>query len=105
MWFNLSKIILKNRLTFIIIIGVITLIMGYLAQFARMSYQMAQLLPQTDSTFIEYKNFKSTFGNDGSIVVVGINNPELYQLNNFNASCDIENIFNCFCKGEGSKKI
>ncbi|MCB9335689.1 MAG: MMPL family transporter [Flavobacteriales bacterium] len=89
MWFNLSKIILKNRLTFIIIIGVITLIMGYLAQFARMSYQMAQLLPQTDSTFIEYKNFKSTFGNDGSIVVVGINNPELYQLNNFNAWYDL----------------
>jgi len=89
MWFNLSKIILKNRLAILIGIGVITIVMGYLAQFAKMSYQMAQMLPKTDSTYIDYENFKSTFGADGSVVVIGIKNENLFKLDNFNAWYDL----------------
>lgn len=89
MWFKLSKIILKNRLAILIVIGIVTIIMGYLAQFAKMSYQMAQILPRTDSTYIDYENFKSTFGADGSIVVVGIKNENLFELENFNAWYDL----------------
>jgi hydrophobe/amphiphile efflux-3 (HAE3) family protein len=89
MWFNLSKIILKNRLAILIGIGVVTIVMGYLAQFAKMSYQMAQMLPKTDSTYIDYENFKSTFGADGSVVVVGIKNNNLFELDNFNAWYDL----------------
>lgn len=89
MWFNLSKIILKNRLAILIAIGIITLVMGYLAQHVRMSYQMAQMLPKTDSTYIDYENFKTTFGTDGSIVVVGIKNKDLFEINNFNAWYDL----------------
>lgn len=89
MWFKLSKIILKNRLAILIGIGIVTIIMGYLAQFAKMSYQMAQILPRTDSTYIDYENFKSTFGADGSIVVVGIKNENLFELENFNAWYDL----------------
>ena len=80
MWIRFSRIILKNRLIILIILGVATLFMGYQAQFAKMSYQLAQMLPQSDSTFIEYQEFKNTFGKDGSVVVVGINDEKLYQL-------------------------
>lgn len=89
MWFNLSKIILKNRLVILIGIGIITIVMGYLAQFAKMSYQMAQMLPKTDSTYIDYENFKSTFGADGSVIVIGIKNENLFELENFNAWYDL----------------
>ncbi|MBE7443159.1 MAG: MMPL family transporter [Flavobacteriales bacterium] len=89
MWFNLSKIILKNRLAFLIVIGIITLVMGFLAQNVRMSYQMAQMLPKTDSTYIDYENFKNTFGTDGSVVVIGIKNKDLFEINNFNAWYDL----------------
>lgn len=89
MWFKLSKIILKNRLAILIGIGIVTIIMGYLAQFAKMSYQMAQMLPKTDSTYIDYENFKSTFGADGSVIVIGIKNENLFELKNFNAWYDL----------------
>lgn len=89
MWFNLSKIILKNRLAILVVIGIITLVMGFLAQHVRMSYQMAQILPKTDSTYIDYEKFKSTFGVDGSVVVVGIKNKDLFEINNFNAWYDL----------------
>ena len=89
MWFNLSKFILKNRLAILIGIGIITAIMSFLAQNARMSYKLAQILPKTDSTFIDYEKFKSTFGADGSVVVIGIKNEKLFELNNFNAWYDL----------------
>ena len=89
MWFNLSKIILKNRLAILIGIGIITIVMLFLAQNARMSYKMAQILPKTDSTYIDYQNFISTFGVDGSVIVIGIKNEKLFELSNFNAWYDL----------------
>ena len=63
--------------------------MGYRAQFVTMSYQLAQMLPKSDSTYIEYQKFKSTFGKDGSVVVAGINDDRLFELSNFNAWYDL----------------
>lgn len=63
--------------------------MGYRAQFVHMSYQLAQMLPETDSTYIEYQNFKKTFGKDGNIIVVGIDDKKLFELDNFTAWYDL----------------
>ncbi|MFB0923829.1 MAG: MMPL family transporter, partial [Vicingaceae bacterium] len=63
--------------------------MAYRVQFVSMSYQLAQMLPKSDNTHIEYESFKSTFGKDGSIVVIGINNENLFELSNFNAWYDL----------------
>ena len=89
MWVNFSRLILRNRTLILIILGLATIFMAYNAQFAKMSYQMAQMLPSSDTTFIEYENFKETFGNDGSIVVVGIDDERLYELKNFQAWYDL----------------
>lgn len=89
MWFKFSRIILRNRLLILIIVAIATVFMGYQSQFAKMSYQLAQMLPKTDSTYIEYEEFKETFGNDGSVIVVGIDDENLYQLEKFNAWYDL----------------
>ncbi|MCO6500780.1 MAG: MMPL family transporter [Vicingus serpentipes] len=89
MWFKFFRIVLRNRLVIIIILALVTLFMAYQAQFVRMSYQLAQMLPESDSTYIEYKEFKNTFGEDGSVVVVGIDDERLYELANFNAWYDL----------------
>lgn len=89
MWFKFSRIILKNRLFILIVLAVATCFMAYQAQFAKMSYQLAQMLPTSDSTYIDYQQFKKTFGKDGSVVVVGVDNEKLYDLANFNAWYDL----------------
>jgi predicted RND superfamily exporter protein len=89
MWFKFSRIILRNRLLILVVLGLITAFMGYRIQFVQMSYHLAQMLPKTDNTYLEYQDFKNTFGQDGSIVVVGINNNDLFELNNFNAWYDL----------------
>lgn len=57
--------------------------MGYHANTVKMGYEMAQLLPKTDSTFIAFEKFKEKFGQDGSIMVLGINDSELFKHENF----------------------
>lgn len=89
MWFKFSRIILKNRLLILIVLGLATIFMGYKAQFVKMSYQLAQMLPETDSTYIDYQNFNKTFGKDGNIIVVGIDDAKLFELDNFNAWYDL----------------
>lgn len=46
---------------------------------------MAQVLPQTDSTLQAFEAFKKQFGQDGSIMVIGVKDQSFYQLENFNA--------------------
>ena len=77
MWVKFSRIILRNRLIILIILGLVTAFMGYRIQFVSMSYQLAQMLPKSDNTYLEYQDFKKTFGKDGSIVVVGIDDERL----------------------------
>ncbi len=89
MWVKFSRLILRNRLIILIVLGVITAFMAYRVQFVSMSYQLAQMLPKSDQTHIEYQKFKSTFGKDGSIVVVGIDNEKLFELKNYGAWYDL----------------
>ena len=89
MWFIFSRLILKNRLLILILLGLVTAFMGYRSQFVTMSYQMAQMLPKSDTTYVEYEQFKSKFGKDGSMVVVGVSDKNIFKLTNFNAWYDL----------------
>jgi hypothetical protein len=89
MWAKFAGIILRNRLPILIVVIIATVFMGYKASSVKMSYEMAQLLPESDSTYIDYLNFKKTFGEDGSIVAIGIDDKNLFQLENFNAWYDL----------------
>lgn len=105
MWFKFSRTILRNRLIILIILGAMTLFMGYRTQFVHMSYQLAQMLPESDSTYIQYQEFRNTFGKDGNVIVVGIDDENLFKLNNFNAWYDLtHNIKNLTVKVVKNKK-
>ncbi|MFC2111266.1 RND family transporter, partial [Bacteroidota bacterium] len=54
-----------------------------------MSYQFAQMLPKSDSTFIKYDKFTETFGQDGSVIFVGIKDKNIFKLDVFNDWYDL----------------
>lgn len=91
MWQFLVRIILRNRLLILIAIGVLTIAMGYMGSNIKMSYEMAKLLPSSDTISIEYENFKKQFGLDGSVIFVAIQDPELYTKDHFNSWYDLSN--------------
>ncbi|MCB0803664.1 MAG: MMPL family transporter [Flavobacteriales bacterium] len=65
--------------------AIATVFLAYHARTVKMSYEMAQVLPETDSTLISFQKFQSQFGQDGSIMVIGIKDSTLYELEKFNA--------------------
>ena len=89
MWTYLVRIILRNRLGNLIIIALITAFMAYKCFDVQLSYEMAKMLPDSDSTSIEYKNFKDQFGEDGSVLFVGIQDDKLFNLDEFNDWYDL----------------
>ena len=91
MWNFLVRFILRNRLGNIIAISIITIFMGFMASRVHLSYEMAQMLPETDSTTIIYNQFKETFGQDGAVVFIGIRDDRLFELDEFNDWYDLTN--------------
>lgn len=91
MWKYIIRTILRYRWTNLIIIFLLTVIFGYNGSQIKMSYEMAQMLPETDSTYIRYMDFKNRFGQDGSVMFVGVKDLKLDKLKYFNKWYDLTN--------------
>ena len=85
----LVRVILRYRLINLIVIGVLALFMIYMTTGVKLSYEMAQMLPEGHPTQEAYRNFKKVFGEDGSVLFIGIKDPELFQLDKFRAWYDL----------------
>ncbi len=83
MWKYFSGILLRNKLAFTISVVLLTAFMGYEASKMELSYEFAKILPDSDSTFIEYQTFKKRFGEDGNVMVMGFADKNLFQLEKF----------------------
>ena len=77
--------IIKYRVAILVTIAVITIFMGFQAKKVALDYELAQMLPEKDTAFIEYNNFKSIFGEDAKLILLGFKDDEILQLENFKA--------------------
>jgi hypothetical protein len=66
-----------------------TIFMAYKGKDVKLSYDNAPMLPDKDSTRIQYLEFKKLFGEDGNLIVVGAINPDIFTLSQFNAWADL----------------
>jgi hydrophobe/amphiphile efflux-3 (HAE3) family protein len=84
MWQTLGTFILRNRLPLLIIIGVFTVAASYEATKLKLAYDFAKTVPADDPDYKEYITFKQTFGEDGSVLVAGIQTDRLFEKDFFN---------------------
>lgn len=89
MWVYLARTILRRRYWNLSIIMLLTVFMGYMASRVKLSYEMAQMLPAGDSTSIDYQNFRKMFGEDGSVLFIGIQNKNIFNRDVFNEWYDL----------------
>lgn len=54
-----------------------------------MSYNSERMLPLNDPDYKQYEAFKKTFGEDGNVLVIGVTNPNMFRLDQFNAWFDL----------------
>lgn len=83
-WNRVSSFILTNRAAFLAVVLLGTAFMGYQATRIKLSYELAKILPVTDPEYQRYEAFKAHFGQDGNVVVLGIETDRMYQLDFFN---------------------
>lgn len=62
----------------------ITVFMAFKAQNIKLSHAGSKILPLTDSAFVKYTAFKKQFGEDGSMVVIGVKTPKIYEKDTYN---------------------
>ncbi len=84
MFLRIARIILRNKFLLLIITGVITVFFAYRASEIQLSYEFAKILPAGDKNYLDYLDFKSTFGEDGSVMVIGVTDPDFFRLDKFN---------------------
>lgn len=85
MWVKLARFVLKFRIPLISFIALVTLFMAYNATKVQMTYDFPKIIPPDHPSFIEYDNFKKQFGEDGSILVMGIQTDRLFEHDVFSA--------------------
>ncbi len=83
MWQKIANGILRNRLVILILLGLITAFMGYQATFVELQYEFGKLLPENDSTNLEYENFRDSYGQDGLVIVVSTEIEDFYTVDKF----------------------
>ncbi|HEV7230474.1 MAG TPA: MMPL family transporter [Bacteroidia bacterium] len=75
----------------LIILGAITLFLGYFSRQAEISYEFPKLLPNDDSTAVQFERFKTQFGQDGTVMFIGVSDTNIWKLQQFNAWFDLTN--------------
>ena len=83
MWSRIADFIIKFRLPLIVLIVGITVFMGYKARDAQLNYDFAKIVPESDPDMIDFMEFKELFGEDGSILAIGIKDSSVFEATNF----------------------
>ncbi len=84
MWRKFASVILRNRISWIVVIAILTVVLGYFGSRIQLSYEFAKILPEGDPALAEYDSFKKKFGQDGSVMVIGFDSPSNMSLPLFN---------------------
>ncbi len=85
MWQRSGIFVIKNRLFLLIGLFVATGIMGFFAAKVKLSYEFAKAIPVDNVKYKTYLDFKKKFGDDGNLLVIGVQTDKLFDLPVFKA--------------------
>ncbi|MBM3431484.1 MAG: RND transporter [Bacteroidetes bacterium] len=85
MWHSLGQFILRHRILLLVALAGLTGWMGYEASQVQLSYEFTRAIPTDNPKYKSYQAFKSKFGEDGNVLVVGIQSDRFFQDSVFNA--------------------
>src|SRR6185369_10952835 len=94
MWRSLGQFILKYRLILLLILVVATAFMTWHASKVELSYEFARAIPTDHPKYKEYQEFRAKFGEEGNLLVIGIQTDQFFS----------EKLFNDYVKLQGDLK-
>ncbi|MEO5946922.1 MAG: MMPL family transporter [Chitinophagaceae bacterium] len=85
MWQRLGLFILKYRIPLLALLIGSTVFMGIHASRVQLSYDFARAIPINNPKYKAYEDFRNKFGEDGNLMVIGIQTDKLFEEKIFNA--------------------
>ena len=82
MWNLLSRLIIRYRVLFILVIAGITAFMLYSAIGVRLSYSMVKILPEDHQVYVDYSNFQEKYGKQ-NVVAIAIEDADIQEITHF----------------------
>jgi len=80
MWRKLANFVLRYKLVLLVCLFMATVLMGYFASKVKLSYEFAKAIPIDNPIYKDYLSFKEKFGDDGNLLVVGVQSNKIFEL-------------------------
>ena len=84
MWGSLARLILRFGYLWLSILVVLTIFLGWQASKVTLSYEFSRAIPTDNPKYQDYQAFRKQFGEDGNLLVIGIQTDRLFQKDVFN---------------------
>ncbi|HVW59248.1 MAG TPA: MMPL family transporter [Puia sp.] len=79
MWESLARLVLKFRSVLLVFLLAATAFMAYHASRVKLSYDFNTSIPTDNPKYIANLNFRKQFGDDGNLLVVGVQTDKLFE--------------------------
>ena len=89
MWNKIADYILKYRVLNLLIAFILLIFLGLKAFNVKMGHNLANTLPDTDTTMVVYRQFLEKYGEDGRSILVGMYDDDLFTLEHFQDYYDL----------------
>ncbi|NCT75875.1 MAG: MMPL family transporter [Chitinophagaceae bacterium] len=84
MWRKLGQFILAYRIPLIIVLTGASAFMAYHASKVELSYEFSRAIPSNHPANITYQAFKNKYGQDGNLLVIGVQTDRFFEAGFFN---------------------
>ena len=92
-WDIFARLILRNRIFFLVFIFISTLLLSTQWKNLKFSYSEANLMPKDHPFNLAYDNFVNVFGEEGNLLIIAVNDSSLFKKNNFNSWIELSQSF------------
>src|SRR5579872_590109 len=84
MWESIARLVLRFRLYWLIALLSATTFMAWRASRVQLSYDFNTAIPTDNPKYKAYQDFRQKFGEDGNVLVIGVQSDKLFQQDVFN---------------------
>lgn len=85
MWQSIGRFILKYRLPLLVVLLSLTGFLAYQASKVQLSYDFSRAIPINNPKYRDYQEFRKKFGEDGNLLVIGIQTDKFFTEKTFNS--------------------
>lgn len=79
MWATIGRFVLRYKYILLIVLAALTAVSAYWAMQVGLSYEFGKAIPTNDPVNITYQEFKKKYGEDGNMIVIGVQSENFFK--------------------------